>query len=146
MELDQNGSYVWNETAVESHEEEVIDVSDGVQNLRITIKIKEGLKMSGGTEVTAANYLAYILAFSSPVGTAGLQYNLAGQSMVGYDAFAAYDGTNEGVEGATKVFSGIRLSGISPSASSGSATSSTVKSKELIALVEPSLYSTLPVK
>lgn len=109
MELDRNGSYVWNETAVESHDEEVIDVSDGVQNLKITIKINEGLKMSGGTEVTAANYLAYILAFSSPVGTAGLQYNRAGQSFVGYDAFAAYDGTNEGVEGATKVFSGLRL-------------------------------------
>ena len=109
MELNKGGSYVWNETVVDSHSEEVIEVGGGVENLKVTIKIKEGLKMSGGTEVTAANYLAYTLAMSTPVSMEGLGYNLAGQAVVGYGAFSAYDGTNDGVEGASKTFSGLRL-------------------------------------
>ena len=105
MNSNQGGAYVWNETAVKSHTE----VEDENGNLVITIEINPGLKFSDGTEIKAANYLAYALAFSSPVVVNAGATGKAGQTFVGYDAFNAY--TGEEAEGATKEFAGLRLLG-----------------------------------
>ena len=110
MESNQGGQYVWNKTAVKSHTEEEIDHADGTKTLKITIEINPGLKMSGGTEIKADNYLAYILAMSTPVANKALDSANAGESFVGYKKFNAYDGTNAG-EKASKEFAGVRLLG-----------------------------------
>ena len=103
MELDRNGNYVWNNTVVKEHTEGETD--DGTY--KVTIEIKPGLKMSDGTEVTADNYLAYILVMSSAVGDEGVGYDYAGQTYAGYYSYNAYEGGEEG----TKEFSGIRKLG-----------------------------------
>lgn len=107
MELDQAGNYVWNKTVVEEHKGEEISHGEDGPTYRITIKIKSGLQLSDGSEVTADNYLAYILAMSTPVSEEGVSYFRAGYSFVGYPSYYAYDGTNAG-EKATKEFSGVR--------------------------------------
>lgn len=110
MESNQGGQYVWNKTAVKSHTEEEIDHADGTKTLKITIEINPGLKMSGGTEIKADNYLAYILAMSTPVANKALDSANAGEFFVGYKKFNAYDGTNAG-EKASKEFAGVRRLG-----------------------------------
>ncbi len=105
METNQGGAYVWNETAVKSHTEE--EDADG--NLVITIEIKDGLKFSDGSDIKAENYLAYILAFSSPVVQGAEHPGMAGQTMVGFDEFHAY--TGEGSAEGVKEFAGVRLLG-----------------------------------
>lgn len=107
MELNQGGSYVWNQTSVESHVGEEITHDDGSLTYKTTIKIKSGLQLSDGSAVTADNYLAYLLAMSTPVSKEGVSYNRAGYSLVGWDSYVAYDGTNAG-ESVTKEFAGIR--------------------------------------
>ncbi len=109
MELDHTGTYQWNDTVVAEHSEE----EDDAGNLVVTIKLNEGLKFSDGTEVKAVNYLAYILAFSSPVVRATEHPGLVGQTFVGFGAFASYAGEEEGYspEGTQKEFAGVRLLG-----------------------------------
>lgn len=123
METDKAGSYVWNKTAVKEHQAQEIKHDDGSLTYKITITINEGLKFSDGSDVKAANYVAYTLAMSSPVSEASVQYNRAGYSLVGWESFHLYDGTNDGQhveikdekgnvtdEGtASKAFSGLRL-------------------------------------
>lgn len=80
--------------------------------LTFTIEIYPDLKFSDGSAITAKNYLVTALVFSSPVGAeAAKKDHKAGLSYVGYNAFAKYDGTNDGVEGASKAFAGLRLLG-----------------------------------
>lgn len=105
METNQGGAYVWNNTAVKSHTEE----EDENGNLVITIEINEGLTFSDGSPITAKNYIAYTLAFSSPVVAAAEHPGMAGQTIVGFDTFHAY--TGEEAEGTTKEFAGLRLLG-----------------------------------
>lgn len=107
METNQNGAYVWNETAVKEHTE--VELEDG--NYQVTIEINPGLLMSDGTEVKAANYLAYILAFSTQVAVNAGATGKTGQTFVGYEAFNKYVGEDVTVEGATKEFAGVRLLG-----------------------------------
>lgn len=107
METNQGGTFVWNETVVKSHTE----TEDAEGNLVIMVELNPGLKFSDGTEIKAVNYLAYILAFSSPVAVSAGHTGLAGQAMGGFDAFSAYCGADVAVDGATKVFSGVRLLG-----------------------------------
>ena len=107
METNQGGAYVWNETVVKSHTE--VENEDG--DYVVTIEINPGLKFSDGTEVKAANYLAYILAFSSPVSKGAGHTGKSGQAFVGFGSFAKYQGADVAVEGATKEFSGVRLLG-----------------------------------
>ncbi len=112
----KEGGYVWNETVVK--EQKTDDNEDGSRTYTITLH--EDLKFSDGSAVTAKNYIARTLAFSTPVATqaAGRDHR-AGLSFVGFDSFAAYNGSNAGEsvgEGdaavvATKEFSGIRLLG-----------------------------------
>ena len=94
MDVDKHGTYVWNATAVESHKGEEIAHEDGTLTYKMTIKIKSGLKLSDGSEVTADNYLAYPLAMSTPVSKAGVNYDRSGYSLVGWDTYSKYDGTN----------------------------------------------------
>ena len=103
METNQGGAYVWNETSVKDHSE--TENEDG--SVTYTVTINEGLTFSDGSPITAANYVAQVLAFATPVAVAAGQPGTAGQSFVGYEAYNAY--TGEEAEGASKVFSGIRL-------------------------------------
>ncbi len=107
METNQGGAYVWNDTVVKSHTEEENEAGD----LVVTIEINPGLLFSDGTEVKAVNYLAYVLAFSSPVSVNAGHTGMSGQAMVGYKSFSAYCGEDAAVEGATKEFAGVRLLG-----------------------------------
>ena len=105
METNQNGAYVWNQTVVKEHSE----AEDADGNYVVTIEINKGLKFSDGTEVKAVNYLAYILALSTPIAVDAGSTGKAGQSFVGYKAYNAY--TGEAADGASKVFKGVRLLG-----------------------------------
>lgn len=106
METNQGGNYVWNTTVVKDHKEEEVQNEGGLPTFKITITINSGLKDSKGTEIKAANYLAYTLAMSSPVAAEALEYNRSGYSLVGWPSFSKYDG----VEGTgTKEFAGLRL-------------------------------------
>ena len=115
----RGGSYVWDSTVVKSHSEEEID-----GNLVITIELCEDLLFSDGTPVKASNYLAYLLAFASPVASSAVSASTVGSGIVGYEEFAAYNGANDGktaiftgADGvekrvvASKNFSGVRLLG-----------------------------------
>ena len=102
METNQGGAYVWNETVVKSHSE--TENEDGTYT--VTIELNEGLTFSDGSPVTAANYVAGIVAFSSPVSVGAGHSGKSGQSFVGYDDFFAYTG-EEGT--GSKVFTGVRM-------------------------------------
>ena len=106
MEIDQSGAYQWNKTAVKSHNETEND--DGTYT--IDIVINEGLKFSDGSAITAKNYVASILSFSSPVSVAAGHSGMSGQAFVGYSEFRAYTGA-DAPETAKKEFSGVRLLG-----------------------------------
>ena len=119
LAMTSGGSYVWDSTVVKSHTEEEID-----GNVVITIELCEDLLFSDGTPVKAKNYLAYLLAFSSPIASSAGLLSDAGASFVGYEEFAVYNGTNEGKTAiftdnngnekrvaASKTFGGIRLLG-----------------------------------
>ncbi|MBQ4590903.1 MAG: hypothetical protein IJP32_01730 [Clostridia bacterium] len=111
METNPAGEYVWNETAVKSHTEEVIPQPDGSQNYRITIELKEGMTFSDGTPVTADNYLAYLLAFSTVVAQSAGATGMAGQAFVGYADFFNYAGDGVKVDEnapASREFAGLR--------------------------------------
>ena len=103
----KEGGYVWNDTVVADHSE--VDNEDGSRT--ITIKLHDDLKFSDGSKVTAKNYVAFTLAFSTPVAAqAAGKDHMSGMNFVGFDAFNAYDGTNAAEDGSiSKEFSGIRL-------------------------------------
>ena len=113
------GETIWDGTVVRSHTEEEID-----GNLVITIELFEDLRFSDGSSIKAENYLAYLLAFSSPVAVSAGADATAGKSLLGYDQFLSYNGLNDGKASvrydsdgnrltfvASKVFSGVRLLG-----------------------------------
>lgn len=111
METDPSGEYVWNETAVKSHTEEVIGLPDGSQNYRITVELNDGLTFSDGSSVTADNYLAYLLAFSTVVARSAGATGMAGQAFVGYADFFNYAGDGVKVDEnapASREFRGLR--------------------------------------
>ena len=103
----KEGGYVWNDTVVAEHSE--VDNEDGSRT--ITIKLHDDLKFSDGSPVTAKNYIAFTLAFSTPVAAqAAGKDHMSGMNFVGFDAFNAYDGTNAAEDGSvSKEFKGIRL-------------------------------------
>ncbi len=106
MMTDASGAYVWNEFVIAEVPTSVIN-EDGT--LTYTIKIKEGLTFSDGSPITAKNYLVATLANSTLVGEAAGGTGMSGQIVAGFEAFKAFDGTNDGVDGASKYFSGIKL-------------------------------------
>ncbi len=105
MESDQGGDYQWSQTVVKSHEETENDDS----TCTYTIEIYDDLKFSDGSPVTAKNYLAYVLSFSTPVAQGTNHSGMNGQALVGFEDFNAY--TGPGSETGTKEFSGVRLLG-----------------------------------
>ena len=88
------GDYQYDNTVVESHEDTVNE--DGTRTF--TVKIKNDLKFSDGTPITAKNFLYYLMAFSTPITATkeGGGSNTAGQSYVGYKEYSQFDGTNDG--------------------------------------------------
>ena len=104
VETTKEGGYVWNDTVVESHEETINE--DG--SLTYTIKIKEDLKFSDGSAVTAKDYIAATVASLTPVYTEAASRETNGQTILGWKgAFQKYTGPDS-AEG-TKELSGIRL-------------------------------------
>ncbi len=102
------GAYIWNDDVVASHDEGVIDEKGF---LTYTIEIKQGLKLSDGSEITADNYIAASVVGQSPLyGAAGGNSSVS-PSLAGAAAFAAYDGTNDG-KTVNKVTASKWLSGI----------------------------------
>lgn len=107
MESDQEGAYQWSKIVVKDHSETMNE--DGT--LTITVTINDNLKFSDGSAITAKNYIASILSFSSPVSVAAGHTGVSGVNFVGYDAFNAYGGPDTEDENATKEFAGVRLLG-----------------------------------
>ncbi len=100
----KEGGYTWNETVVDSHEE--VTNEDG--SLTYTIKIKDDLKFSDGSAVTAKDYLAFTMAFGSPVGTEAASRESSYRTVVGWQgAYQKY--TGPGSEEGTKEFAGLHL-------------------------------------
>ena len=100
----KEGGFEWNSTVVDSHEEVLNE--DGT--LTYTIKIKDDLKLSDGSAVTAKNYLAYTLASLTPVFTEAAAKETSGLTIAGWkDAYQLY--TGPGSEAGTKELSGLRL-------------------------------------
>ncbi len=110
VQTNKDGAYIWNMMALA---EEPVSVLNEDGTLTYTVKVKEGLVFSDGSAITAKNYIAATLANSTAVGVAAGGSGNSGLNFVGFDAFKAFDGTNDGadVEGvaASKYFSGIKL-------------------------------------
>lgn len=104
------GTYVFNMDALAS-EPTFTKNADGT--ITYTMTIKEGLKFSDGSAITAKNYVAATLANSTLVGEAAGGSGASGLNFAGFDEFKAYNGTNAGTEVdgvvASKYFSGIKL-------------------------------------
>ena len=100
----KEGGYQWNDTVVKEHTE--TDNEDGSRTYTITIN--DDLLLSDGSPVTAKNYLAFTMVFSTPVAAeaAGKDHR-SGMTVLGYDDFAAY--TGPGSEAGTKEFAGLHL-------------------------------------
>ena len=113
----KEGAYVWNTVALAKDEagKAIIPTSkineDGT--LTYTIKIADNLTFSDGSKITAKNYIVGTLVNSTAVAVEAKGTGNAGTTLVGFDAFKAYDGTNNGATvdkvTASKVFKGIRL-------------------------------------
>ncbi len=104
----KDGSYAWNDTVVASHEETLNE--DGSKTFDITIK--QGLKFSDGSDVTAKDYLAFTMAMYSPVGTQAGGRELKAMTTVGWagdNGYGAYTGPDS--EKGSKVWTGLRLLG-----------------------------------
>ena len=93
---DREGQSVVNPMVVKALES--VKNEDGTKTYTITLH--EDLFFNDGTQITAMNFIAYPLLFTSPIGIASGAYGTAGKYFVGYEDFKT---------GANKVFSGIRL-------------------------------------
>lgn len=101
----KEGGYEVNKTVVKQLDK--VENEDGT--LTYTITLNDGLVFSDGTPVTAKNYLYFPMVFSTLVASeAEGKDRQAGLTMVGFEEFNAYDGTNEG-DGVSKTFAGLRL-------------------------------------
>lgn len=93
---DQDALWLWDETVVESHDARTND--DGT--LTYTIQLKDDLYFSDGSKITAKNYVAYPLLFSSPAAVAVSAYGTAGKEYVGHQEYK---------NGENSVFTGLHL-------------------------------------
>lgn len=96
-----DGSYAWNMMAVA---EEPTHVKNEDGTLTYTIKIRDDMKFSDGTPITAKNYIASLLANSTNVAVAAGGNGNEGQVVEGFDEFKAYEG-----EGDPVYFKGVQL-------------------------------------
>ena len=104
MQTNFNGTYIYNMDVLAA-EPTVVENEDGSKTYTMTIK--EGLKFSDGSAITAKNYIASTLANSTAVSVAAGGTGNSGQVLVGFEAFKAYEG--EAAEGATQYFEGVQL-------------------------------------
>ena len=89
----KEGGFEVNKTVVKQLDK--VENEDGT--LTYTITLNDGLLFSDGTPVTAKNYLYFPMVFSTLVASeAEGKDRQAGLTMVGFEEFNAYDGTNEG--------------------------------------------------
>lgn len=101
----KEGGFEVNKTVVKQLDK--VENEDGT--ITYTITLNDGLAFSDGTPVTAKNYLYFPMVFSTLVAAeAEGKDRQAGLTMVGFEEFNAYDGTNEG-DGVSKTFAGLRL-------------------------------------
>ncbi len=98
-----SGAYVWNMYALAS---EPVATKNDDGTLTYTIKIKDDLKFSDGSAITAKNYVATVLACSTAVAKAAGGSGQSGLNFVGFEAFNKYEGTGDKV-----YFEGIKLLG-----------------------------------
>ena len=99
----KNAGYVWNPTVVKEHSETLNE--DG--SMTYTITICSDLKFSDGSPITAKDYLAFPMAFYSPMSEAASSRQDSGEIYVGGEDYVAYTGPDS--EKGNKVFTGIRL-------------------------------------
>jgi ABC-type transport system substrate-binding protein len=100
----KEGGYVWNDTVVDSYEE----TTDEAGNLTFTIKIKDDLKFSDGSAVTAKDYIASTMAGYTPVYTEAASRETNGQTVLGWKgAYQKYTGPDS--EEGVKYLAGIHL-------------------------------------
>lgn len=97
------GAYIWNMYALA---EEPVATKNADGTLTYTIKIKNDLKFSDGSAITAKNYVASVLACSTAVAKAAGGSGQSGLNYVGFKAFNAYEGNGDRV-----YFEGIKLLG-----------------------------------
>lgn len=96
-----DGSYVYDYAAL-AEEPTAVTNEDG--SLTYTIKVRDDMKFSDGSAITAKNYLAYVLVNSTEVAVAAGGTGITGNNYVGFDEFKAYTG-----EGETVYFEGLKL-------------------------------------
>ena len=105
-----DGSYNWNMQALAEVPTSKIN-EDGT--ITFTIKVRDDMVFSDGSPITAKNYIVGTLANANAVGVAAGGTGQSGSTMVGFDEFNAFDGTNDGAQvedvTASKYFSGIKL-------------------------------------
>ena len=98
VEMDSTGEYHWNDTVLA---EEPTSEKNDDGSKTVTFKIKDGLTFNNGDEITAANYVASVLLFSSKL----LVDNGASTTTYGYN----FEGWKDYNTGASEVFTGVRL-------------------------------------
>ena len=101
VQSNKEGALVWNMDALAEVPTAKMN-EDGT--LTYTIKVKNDLKFSDGSAITAKNYIASVLANSTAVSVEAGGTGVSGMQLVGYEAFKAYTG-----EGATVYFDGVKL-------------------------------------
>lgn len=98
---DMGGVYRWADTKILSSHGET-ENADGTKTF--TMQLARDLTFSDGSPIRAENYLVGLLVGSSKVMKAAGGGDAEGLTLVGYEAFNAYEG-----EGAPVPFSGVRL-------------------------------------
>ncbi|MCQ2424822.1 MAG: ABC transporter substrate-binding protein [Lachnospiraceae bacterium] len=101
VQTDKSGSYIWNMQALAEIPTSVVN-EDGT--ITFTIKVKEGMKFSDESPITAKNYIAALLSNSTAVAQAAGGTGNSGMTVVGFDEFSKYTG-----EGDKVYFSGVKL-------------------------------------
>ena len=107
--LTRGAEYVYNDKVATVTQQ---SNEDGTKTF--TVKLKEDLKWNDGTQITAKDYVAKILLFSSPIVKEMGARGSYGQAFVGWKEYSASrekdaDGKYIGEEEPTRVFSGVHL-------------------------------------
>ena len=101
MMSDKDGVYQWNEYAI-AEIPTATHNDDGT--LTYTIKLRDDMVFSDGSKINAKNYIAGILGNSTEIAAAAGGTGNAGMTLMGYEAFKAYNGEGEKV-----YFTGVKL-------------------------------------
>ena len=99
VEQTKSGEFVWNDTVVK--DKQIVENADGTKTFTITLR--EGLRYSDGSPITAEDYVVYTLVMASPVCLDAGVKSQSGTRYVGYADFAAAS--------APTPFRGVRILG-----------------------------------